>query len=61
MIRMADVELLVEVREFAPGILEKEAAADGERSAKQIHEQHGEEDQNRGSVGVDTGPLCSGP
>src|SRR2546422_281427 len=49
---MADVELLVEVRELAPGILEKETAADGERSAKQVHKEHGEEDENRDSVGV---------
>ena len=49
---MADVELLVEVREFAPGILEEEAAADGERSAKQVHKEDREEDQNRCSVGV---------
>jgi hypothetical protein len=31
---MGDVELLVEVREFAPGILQEEAAADGERRTK---------------------------
>ena len=49
---MADVELLVEVREFAPSILEEEAAADGESSAKQVHKEDREEDENRCSVGV---------
>jgi len=49
---MADVELLVEVREFAPGILEEEAAAEGKRSAKQVHKEDGKKNQNRCSVGV---------
>src|SRR5260221_234803 len=51
-IRMAHVELLVEVREFPPSILQEEAAADCERSAKQVHREAHEEDENRGSVGV---------
>src|ERR1700733_3033554 len=50
--RMADVELLVEVREFAPGIFEEEAAADRESSAKQIHREDRQEDEYRCSVGV---------
>src|ERR1700735_34415 len=49
---VADVKLLVEVGEFAPGVLEEEAAADCERSAKQVHKEDHEEDENRCSVGV---------
>src|SRR6266851_507361 len=41
-VRMGDVELLVEVREFAPGILQEEAAADGERSTEQVHKERSE-------------------
>src|SRR5271155_60099 len=51
-VRMAYVELLVEVREFAPGILEEEAAAEGEGGAKQIQKKNREENQNRSSVCV---------
>src|ERR1019366_2159052 len=51
-VRLADVELLVEVRHFAPSILEEEAAADGESSAKQVHKEDREENENRCSVGV---------
>src|SRR5713226_341069 len=59
-VRMADVELLVEVREFAPGILEEEAAADGERSTEQVHKERSEEDENSGSVGVVQDRLVPG-
>ena len=58
---MTDMELLVEMRELAAGVLEKEPAADGERTPEQIHEQHGAEDQNRGAVGVEDRPPCSEP
>src|ERR1700733_4691376 len=51
-VRMADVELLVEVGEFAPGILEEEAAPNGQRRTKQVEEEDGEEDQDRCTVGV---------
>src|SRR5271163_883441 len=51
-VRMADVELLVEVREFAPGILEEESAAEGQRSAKQVHKEDRKKNQNRWSVRV---------
>src|ERR1700733_6454853 len=49
---VADVKLLVEVGEFATGILEEETAADRERSAKQVHKEDHEENENRCSVGV---------
>src|SRR5260221_14572118 len=51
-IRMAHVELLVEVREFPPSILQEEAADVGERSAKQVHREHHEEYEIRGSIAV---------
>src|SRR6202162_3548373 len=49
---MADAELFVEVRKFTPGILEEEAAAEGKRSAKQVHKEDRKKNQNRCSVRV---------
>src|SRR5277367_3103650 len=57
---MADVELFVEMRKFAPGILEEEAAAEGKRSAKQVHKEDGKKNQNRCSVGVVEDRLIAG-
>jgi len=47
---MADVELLVEMRELASGVLEKEAPANGKRDPKQIHQQHGGKDKDLGAI-----------
>jgi len=49
---VADIELLIEVREFASSIFEEEAPANGQGCAKQIEKKHGEENQNRSSVSV---------
>src|SRR6202044_2554861 len=49
-IGVADVKLLVEVGEFATGILEEETAADRERSAKQVHKEDHREGEKLGSL-----------
>ena len=56
---MANIELLVEVGEFASGILEEEPPPDGECSSKQINKQDSEEDENRVSVGVEQNRLIA--
>src|SRR5713226_7966045 len=58
-VHMADVELLVEMRELASCVLEKEAPANGKRDAKRIHEQHGGKDEDGGAVGVEKHGLVA--
>src|SRR5258708_21304075 len=59
-VRMGGIELFVEVRELASGVLEEEAPTDGERGAKQIHRQQGKEDENGVPIGVKENGLVAG-
>src|SRR5580704_5148769 len=47
------MELFVEVRELAPGVLEKKSPADRERKTKQIRKENDAEAQNPGAVRVE--------
>jgi hypothetical protein len=57
---MADVELFIEVREFAPGILEEETTPDGERNAKEIQKENRQKDENVRSISVVQDCLVAG-
>src|SRR5260221_12244064 len=59
-ISMGDIELFVEVRELAPGVIEEEAPTDGERGAKQVHRKDGHENENGVTTGVQKNCLRAG-
>lgn len=48
---MDDIEMFVEERELAPGVLEEEAPTDGEHGAKQVHRKDGHENENGVPIG----------
>ena len=58
-VHIADVELLVEVGEFASGILQK-TAAQGQRKTKQIDRKHSDEEENRVAVGMEQNGFIGG-
>lgn len=54
------MELPVEVRELASGILEEKAASETQREAKQIDRQGADKQKDRASVGAEQDGFISG-
>src|SRR5579859_3962960 len=59
-VHLTDVELSVEMREFSPGILQEEAAAQGQRKSEEIHGEHRCKDENGVAIGMEKRSLVPG-